>query len=125
MKEQIAKDWVKDLRESGAQQTCGALYDGRGYCCLGRLCVILGYTFTRSDEDGKYRISGTQESNILTEQIQKQAGMHSLDGDLNRVELDLTAISLKFGTISLADLNDNGWTFAKIADLIEKHWQDL
>jgi hypothetical protein len=52
MKREIAEAWIADLRTNPPQAT-GQLYDGEGYCCLGRLCLVVGATFEKGiDEDG-------------------------------------------------------------------------
>lgn len=35
------KLWIEDLRTTEAQQTTIALHDKYGFCCMGRLCVVV------------------------------------------------------------------------------------
>jgi hypothetical protein len=117
MKREIAEAWIADLR-TNPRQTTGMLFDGRGHCCLGRLCLVVGATFeNKIEEGGNYGpypvLDGTmlEENEMLPFAIQKLAGMASDNG--------------AYGTNALTHLNDNGVTLAKIADIIEKHWEKL
>lgn len=117
MKREIAEAWIADLRTNPPQAT-GQLYDGEGYCCLGRLCLVVGATFEkRIDEDGLFPVlNGTMlsEHEMLPDQIQSLVNMNSNDGAYGENNDD-----------TLTTLNDDGLTFAEIADIIEKHWQEL
>lgn len=108
MKKEIADKWIADLRTNPPQAT-GALFNGKGYCCLGRLCVVLGYqTVARS---GKFYI---QEDDMeLPSIVVEEAGMVSSNGVFYSDEA------------CLAELNDAGKTFSEIADVIEAEWERL
>jgi hypothetical protein len=118
MKKKVAEAWVKDLRKS-PHQTDGTLKDERGYCCLGRLCLILGAKF-KKDENGKYYpyLNGEllRENTVLPEEIRLLAGMKTNDGhqDSNCEAPSLTKLN-----------DDEGLGFSKIADFIEKNWRKL
>lgn len=65
MKKEIADLWIADLR-ANPPQAKGALFNGQGHCCLGRLCVVLGFEFnaegriryTNPDQPGVYHYEG-------------------------------------------------------------------
>ncbi len=120
MKKEIAEKWVADLR-TNPPQCKGSLYDGEGHCCLGRLCVVLGATFVEKSENSNYShypiYEGTvlYESGLLPQEIQDEAGMITREGSLVEEE-DL---------YSLASLNDKGYNFFQIADIIERNWEKL
>lgn len=127
MKREIAEAWVKDLR-TNPPQTTGELYDGKGYCCLGRLCLVLGASFNESDDEGVfgnrkyYPTLGAKEykeSEVLPLHIQELAGMNSNNGEFDDESYDMEL------TVELTLLNDEGRSFADIADIIEKNWEKL
>jgi len=120
MKEKVAKKWIKDLRKPKNKQAKKALFDGTGYCCLGRLCVVAGYSFYKYK--GKYVVKGApgeidrRESQVLPPAIQQWAGMNSKNG----------AFAYDMQTQGcLAYMNDHGSSFTDIADFIEKNWKGL
>jgi len=125
MKQEVAEAWVKDLRETDEPQTKGVLYDGTGYCCLGRLCIVLGYSFVpfvaTYDKDGGYRDGGytiddgSDCDDFLSAGVVNAAGMISATGQSSDDP----------GKSTLAELNDGGYTFAQIADIIERDWKEL
>lgn len=91
------KAWVAALRSGDYEQGTGQLYDGLGYCCLGVGCHVadkMGANLQRWEENGMLNADG---KNWL--------GLQTSFGD--------------FDNDNLADLNDNGSTFAEIADIIE------
>lgn len=120
MKKEVADAWIADLR-TNPPQTNGVLFDGTGHCCLGRLCLILGATFpTREwDRNSYYPVLAGEELDahvVLPEKIMMLAGMQSDCGHLKGGDRDRQELS---------NLNDHGFTFAQIADIIENNWQYL
>lgn len=108
MNKDIADRWIKDLR-SNPPQSQRRLFDGNGYCCLGRLAVVMGRKPTIDGYD--YKIDG--ESYVLSYAIRDEAGMHSQCGFYDHNNYDLT------------QANDDGMSFAQIADIIEEKWEEL
>ncbi len=117
MKKEIAEKWVADLR-THTRQTKNKLYDGKGgHCCLGRLCRVLGATFSRNGTinswypvlKGKVLVSDS----ILPDEILALVGMKFSDGYM-----------MEKGEC-LSQLNDSGKSFSEIADIIEKNWKHL
>lgn len=101
---------LSSLRYPENKQCRSRLFDGTGYCCLGRLCVVLGMEPTRLG-DG-FAFDGQPQ--LLPSSAQHKAGMCSKSGHL---------LLHKFVSLSL--LNDDGKTFTEIAEVIEKHWEEL
>ena len=99
MNRDIAEKWIADLR-ANPPQTTGRLFDGNGFCCLGRLCVVEG-------AKPKF-LKGL--SLPLSDTI-FWAGMKSRDG--------------RYPGGRLVEDNDSGKTFAEIADIIEAHIDEL
>ena len=121
MKENVAKKWIVDLRRNYKKKTTQRLKDPdkEKYCCLGRLCLILGHDF---DDEGyvlskngkRYKASdGNWEKSLLPKPIRKEAGLKSISGYIKSMDEELTS------------MNDGGAGFKRIATTIEKHWQEL
>lgn len=51
--------WVHDLETTDEPQTQGKLFDGTGYCCLGRLCKVAGLEF-KQDSEGDWYVDGEE-----------------------------------------------------------------
>ena len=134
MKNNIMKKWVKALRSGKYKQGFGTLkqYNSNGkpkHCCLGVLCELynndmknskkktLNTTIVNGNNDFTY--GHTRFDNVpdgLPEKVKEWSGINSSYGKFYGEE-DLPA--------SLADLNDNGKRFKTIADIIEKHYENL
>ena len=128
MNSSIKQKWVSALRSGKYFQATGALRNEDGFCCLGVLCDV--YDSDKwvepippldedEDDDGKwiYADEGTnymyEQTEVLPIHIARIAGLehqnpevpYGVDGTMTQ----------------LAVINDNGATFAEIADLIETH----
>ena len=112
MKKEVAEKWIADLRANPDLQGKGYLEHNDKYCCLGRLCVVLDMPLP----DDKL---------VLSDHEVIAAGMYSKVGRLphrfpsKNYEND----NQEFGWLS--ELNDNGYSFAEIADIIEKYWEAI
>ena len=120
MKRDVAEKWIEALESGKYQQTTGRLYDGKGYCCLGVLCDVLGCTFEHVSGIGYYiqDVSGVDTA-ILPKTVMEEAGMKSTIGDTYRIENGTSYYT------SLVKLNDSGKTFPEIAQHIREHVDDL
>lgn len=99
MKKEIADLWVKALRSGKYEQCKHQLrYEGR-FCCLGVLTELSGEEY---DPEWGY----------LPLEVADWAGMKSDMGLLRDGK-------------SLIYWNDQGKTFPEIANIIEKHWEEL
>lgn len=115
MKKAIADIWVKALRSGEYKQTTGELRGGLNtdsFCCLGVLCNLHAQTHpkfaAKQDDPGFY---GGQ-SDVPPEIVMNWSGLKTELGE--------------FGSeMSLAEMNDEGADFNKIADTIEKNWRKL
>jgi hypothetical protein len=121
MREDIKNLWVEALRSGKYEQGRGSLRNNietvDEFCCLGVLCDIseLGEWITDSAGDVCYKVlDGGSSSSVLPESIKQWANMLSKAG--------LFDTSLK-GTLTLQ--NDSGKSFNEIADIIERHWEEL
>lgn len=124
MKKEIADLWVADLRTNPPQHQ-GELknLNGPGHCCLGRLCVVLGMeqeAVNHHDEEDDFGDEGIGPRELLTRTVIAAAGMR-MGNEAGFIQ----SLSAFMSVDSLAELNDTGRSFAEIADVIEKHWEEL
>lgn len=145
MKKEIADIWVKALRSGNYKQTEGHLKAGDGYCCLGVLCEVLGAKFVpnpeyyKGDEDrsGKpirsrapyvveFQGKTLAPTDVLPEEIASVAGINTNGGRFN---FDNEAVDgdtkFPYTHDELTELNDFGIGFGKIADVIERFYENL
>lgn len=103
------KAWITELRKPGLPQTRGFLKDNYGECCLGVLCRVQGRLNIQNsvgyDVNECHRLS---KSNPAFPTL-------SFKGRITYID---PTTKLKAVT-SLAALNDSGYTFPEIADIIE------
>jgi len=127
MKKEIAERWVSALRSGEYKQGRLYLKSERGYCCLGVLCDILGVEWAIDDrkiesytvyevKDGKDGKDGKIIS-TLPKEIMKKIGW-----SFSSIKDRLGYVGNQF---SLTALNDTGKSFDEIANVIEKHYQEL
>lgn len=105
MKKSVMKKWVAALRSGEYTQTQMALKSNGSYCCLGVLCKVVGEKFDSNERC-------LNEGTLLPSKVQKKSGLKSNDGS-------------RPGKRDLANLNDEGYSFKKIAAIIEKEYKDL
>lgn len=109
MDKDIADKWVDALRSGRYKQTRGRLKARNGaMCCLAVLAVVCGQKFVW--DRGLYTLGGTCVGGSLRE----WSG--------NPLKTSVGAYS---GALSLSAENDGGKTFDEIADIIEKHYEEL
>lgn len=136
MNKEIATRWVKALRSGKYKQGKNALKykTARGavrHCCLGVLCELYNqdkkrkqkptisvkpaapYSADLPDGCSVYAFAGN--STTLPTKVMQWAGMHSNAGE----------IADEFEDESLAEINDDGYSFKKIAQIIEDRVDDL
>lgn len=123
MKRDIATKWTAALRSGDYGQCKEALQVHGNFCCLGVLCDL-----HRQEVGGEWHKAlpgptlpegcqtytapnGDWDYALLPEQVQEWAGLRgsapTLDGE------------------GLTTRNDEGWSFGRLADLIEDRWEDL
>jgi hypothetical protein len=136
MRKDVMEMWVKALRSGNYSQTKECLHDSKGMCCLGVLCDI--YTQGREgwaewdlcDEEERVDDHGNIEDyaqwsmfdnhETLPCEVREWANIKHSDGSFETEGCDGTQY-----TESLATLNDKGYTFNDLADIIEKKWSNL
>lgn len=111
MKKSVMKKWVKALRSGKYKQCRWQLKDGDKYCCLGVLCDIS--KLSKFDGTGGY----LDEELELPDDVLEYAHMRDSVGKF---------IAKNNRETSLSTLNDDRqYSFKKIADYIEKYWEQL
>lgn len=115
MNQQIKQSWLGALRSGDYQQTRGRLRDTTGFCCLGVLCDLYAKEKNLKWEEYPlqmgcgYRLY--DESCTLPKQVMDWSGLQesnptlTYDDELN---------------MDLARLNDDGFSFNSISNLIEE-----
>lgn len=120
MDNNIAREWIVELRSGNYGQATGTLKgEENTYCCLGVLCEIAvrkGIISTPQYLDSFGGWFYQADGNVLPYEVQSWADMASRNG----------ALYLENGPeLFLAGMNDNGATFDELADLIEENMDDL
>lgn len=123
MNEEIGKKWVAALRSGEYDQGRGYLNANSNFCCLGVLCDlavkegVVAEHYYRMDGITRYGYGPADgfngEGALLPRGVKAWAGMSSVDGTI-REESD-----------GLAAINDMGYSFSYIADLIEREMENL
>lgn len=107
------REWVRDLRSGEFPQGKRQLQSSEGFCCLGVACKtyerVTGNQIARHD-DGR----------VLGFYLDSQDGVQQWLGLLTHQGVFGTD-----ATQALSVLNDNGSTFAEIADFIEDNAEKL
>lgn len=111
MNQEIKWRWVEALRSDKYRQTTDALRRGERFCCLGVLCDLAvkdGIVTQYVDEYHHYYYA--DQDAVLPAKVIEWAGVPDSDPD----------VTCNGEATTLANLNDNGKSFAEIADLIEE-----
>jgi hypothetical protein len=112
MKRSWAMKWARDLETTKAKQARGVLNDGKGgFCCLGRLCVVVGAKGRRNNINMGISYHGAVT--VLPSEVQDLVKMSTASGIVGSDECELSS------------LNDDGVSFTELAKLIRKRWKDL
>lgn len=133
MKKEVAKMWVKALQSGKYKQGEGCLKqtdvskNKTYHCCLGVLCELYNEQMSKS------------KKRKLTDTVDKH-GLHSFDKDIEVLPDSVVKWSGLCGKTghfqnttnygdhdyaSLASMNDLGCSFKKIANSIQKEWENL
>ncbi len=99
--------WIAALRSGEYAQDRQQLKTERGYCCLGVACMVLGLTF-RKTPLGSYETAAGRETAEMPANAWRKLGLDGGSGG-----------TLAAYGRSLAKMNDDGETFAYIADVLE------
>jgi hypothetical protein len=138
MNTEIKQKWVNALRSGEYEQGSEKLYSGRGYCCLGVLCDLY------SKENGlKWEFRGDDviktedeivpsqlqkfdyfyfddESEFLPESVKEWAELSAKNPQV-RVECEYGE-DARFYVDEIANVNDSGYSFTQLAEIIENQF---
>lgn len=137
MNEPIARQWIAALRSGEYTQGQGQLCTGGKkpkHCCLGVLCEIAekeeklhdGAPLTRTKRTSGDGILFDGSAGMLPLRVARWAGIRDAHGTLGGKSCGHP--SLRGDYASGRDLildNDEGKSFAEIADIIEARWQAM
>jgi len=117
MNPEVKARWVKALRSGEYGQTKEVLKDTGGFCCLGVLCDV----FAKEDGRREWRVSE------LSSMADGEFGLHTRDKGMPSALIGIwsgldfsTRVEIDGDWKTLWQHNDDGSTFAEIADAIEK-----
>lgn len=112
MKRKIAAQWADALRSGKYKQGIRRLRDGEYFCCLGVLCNLHAQAHPEIAAEQTDPNCYMEADLVIPLDVMKWAGMSSASGD--------------FGTLeTLASLNDKGWSFDQLANIIDQNWKQL
>ena len=127
MKQPIMKKWVAALRSGEYEQITGGLSSDvagtnlTGFCCLG---VLTDLCAKDSDLPLEALLSIKQDGGLCLD-VEKWAGMGTDMGFLPKMVPVEPEYEDSLTHDDLANLNDSGADFNRIADVIEEHWEKL
>lgn len=120
MKKEIMEKWVTALRSGKYKQGFGKLKQRYGsnqveYCCLGVLCEILKVptSIIKKRNGQKIYKYGPNDETLLLSTIDK-CGLNSVTGTIRSLGTCLTKMN-----------DQEHYNFNELADIIEKHWEEL
>lgn len=105
------KLWVEALRSGKYPQGQRKLRTADGFCCLGVACEISGLGAWDATNDFK-TVGGEYGSRVLPTLVRQWIGLSDAEGDAGN-------------GVCLAALNDEGASFAELADVIEREPEGL
>jgi hypothetical protein len=111
LKKQLRDEWVKALRSGEYKQTSETLESNGAYCCLGVLCVVAGQDIPHDANDlDSYEFEGDEDDADINV-------VYDMRPFRDECGLGTSPDSLQNKLVKLND--DEGYTFAEIADWIE------
>lgn len=140
MNKEIKKQWIEALRSGKYKQGREYLCVDETYCCLGVLCDILKVPvkpetygrrtvkyykcLRRESREDLHRYTNSVLPEELSEQLKLSSVKVEIKGDkanyvYNHPSFSRNGLNRFAGGITLTMLNDNGFTFKEIADVIE------
>lgn len=115
-----ARKWVRALLSGKYKQAKDQLRDGNNFCCLGVACDLYAKE--------KKRVKWNPDESFLGEDCElpvKVANWLGLTKTCGQFNPDARPDGFKIEEASLAQLNDRGWSFKKIADFIKNEPKHL
>lgn len=116
----IKARWVKALRSGDYQQIRGYLHANDRFCCLGVLCEVVKNDLDldiNTDPEGRTYYNG--EHTYLPFKVVERIGISATGTVIKRRYNANDTLELALGGSTLSMLNDRGFTFDQIADIID------
>lgn len=104
------EEWLEALRSGDYPQTQDHLHDGEGYCCLGVLCDLHRNGFRWKKQVGGHYLFGDDyhhSTGLVIEPLSRQITKEGRGSEFDAAQ------------DALVTLNDQGFTFEEIADIVE------
>ena len=129
MKKEWVAPWIAALESEKYKQVTSKLHDYKGHCCLGVACEVVilqqqDLHFPNAvpweDHGTGYSLFGS--SAVPPKEILTQLGFRAEAGEF---EIPAPEVGCMKNTFSLTELNDAGFTFAQIADVVRYFWKEL
>jgi hypothetical protein len=127
MKSQVKEKWIAALRSGEYDQGIERLRTLTRFCCLGVLCDLYsketGIEWNYHSPSEGHSLSGFEfdgQREFLPSSVVEWSGLETRSPEINILVSDEDEEYLD--TQALAELNDNGENFFKIADLIEENF---
>lgn len=121
---EIMQEWVRRLRSGDYEQGAGQLHLDGKFCCLGVLCEIAAEVgiASRMTAGSLTSLPETLYNGAATMPGQRIANWAGLDTSIYITPEELGRVNLPLSMSELAHRNDDGASFAELADLIEREW---
>jgi hypothetical protein len=129
MNSQVKEKWIAALRSGEYAQASERLRSNDGFCCLGVLCDLYAQEpFTQGWKfNGEYEESPLPmdywyfdgESEFLPQSVMEWAGL-SLPNPLVKLDFEEEDEMSWSYRDEISNLNDSGYSFTELADIIEK-----
>ena len=124
MKRDVADKWAAALRSGDYTQGKEALHAGGAFCCLGVLCDL-----HRKEVGGEWCKYQSPEVHVRDGTLTYMTASGDWDYSLLPEEVaewaELASANPGPAGNCFSARNDDGWSFAKIADVISERWRDL
>ena len=113
---ELRQAWIRALRSGDYKQGHDYLKNGDDYCCLGVLCDVI----TKNPSVGPGAVAGSVSALFHCERT-LPLDVCDVLGVTPNPDTGIEGRGIHDGNLSLANLNDSGFTFDEIADIIDSH----
>lgn len=129
MNPEVKQKWIDALRSGNYEQGSEKLRTVNGYCCLGVLCDIYA-----QENNTQWKFSGNEETNLqpmdywyfldqsefLPQSVMNWAGLGTHNPSVRVYCEDSDGEDERYYNDEIANVNDSGYSFSQIADIIQQ-----
>lgn len=130
MNPEVKQKWIDALRSGNYEQGSEKLRTVNGYCCLGVLCDIYA-----QENNTQWKFRGNEETNFQTmdyywyfldeieflpESVMNWAGLGTHNPSVRVYCEDSDDEDQRYYNDEIANVNDSGYSFSQIADIIQQ-----